>query len=481
LPCFSTHALAAFAEPSYNRHAKETQGRYAAFDQNKRETPMKRRTLLAATAAVALTQPGFAQAAKTKIVFWHAMTGPLGEEVKRICTEFNASQADYEVEPIFKGGYPETLAAAIAASRAGQAPHIVQMFEVGTGTMLAAGPAVKQIWQLSQETGVAIEPNAYIGGVRGYYSLADGRLASCPFNSSTSVMWYNLDAFEKAGLDSTKPPTTWDEVVDACRIIKAKNAAEVPMTSAWFAWVQLEQYAAMHDIPYATKSNGFEGLDTELRFHTAPFVKHLTRILDMGKEGTFKYAGRDGAPEPLFNSGTAAISFTSSAARASIAREAKFRWAEALLPTDPSINPAPINSIIGGASLWCMTAPSRTPAEYKAAASFLKFIASPESDAKWHQNTGYVPVTTAGYELSVKQGYYAKAPGTDIPIKQLSRGAVTANSKGFRLGRMPELRNIVYEEVEKALQGQQDAQTALTSAVTRGNRILREFEKSVKG
>lgn len=444
---------------------------------------MKRRTLLvsAAAAPLAISRPGFAQAAKTKITFWHAMSGALGEEVKRICTAFNASQSEYEVEPVFKGGYPETLTAAIAAWRAGQAPHLVQMFEVGTGSMLAAGPAVKQIWQLSQETGIAIEPNAYIGGVRGYYSLADGRLASCPFNSSTSVMWYNLDAFEKAGLDSAKPPRTWAEVVDACRILKAKGAAEVPMTSAWFAWVQLEQYAAMHDLPFATKSNGFEGLDTELKFNTAPFVKHITRILDMAKEGTFKYAGRDGAPEPLFNSGTAAISFTSSAARASIAREAKFKWAAALLPTDPEINPQPINSIIGGASLWCMTAPNRSPAEYKAVAALLKFIAAPENDAQWHQNTGYVPVTTAGYELSVKQGYYQKVPGADLPIKQLSRGTVTANSRGFRLGRMPELRNIVYEEIEKAIQGQQGAQAALDSAVTRGNRILREFEKSVKG
>ena len=443
---------------------------------------MKRRTLLAGAAAAPFAaRPGFAQGAPTKIVFWHAMSGALGDEVTRICNSFNAAQSEAVVEPVFKGTYPETLTAAIAAFRAGQAPHLVQMFEVGTGSMLAAGPAVKQTWELSQETGIQIDPNAYIGGVRGYYSLSDGRLASCPFNSSTSVMWYNMDAFEKAGLDPEKPPRFWNEVVDACRILKAKNVTEVPMTSAWFSWVHLEQYAAMHDIPFATKANGFDGLDTQLQFNTAPFIKHISRIFGMAKEGTFKYAGRDSAPGALFNSGTAAISFDSSAARAQIAREAKFKWSVAYLPTDPEINPEPINSIIGGASLWCMTAPKRTPAEYKAVASLLKFIASPEMDAKWHQNTGYVPVTTAGYELSVKQGYYQKAPGTDLPIKQLARGHLTPNSKGFRLGRMAELRNIIYEDIEKGVQGQQDAATALTSAVSRGNRILREFEKSVRG
>ena len=446
---------------------------------------MKRRTLLTGTAALTATS-GFAQAqaqvpgGKTKIVFWHAMAGALGEEVGNICKGFNASQAEYEIEPIFKGTYPETLTAAIAAWRAGQAPHLVQMFEVGTGSMLAAGPAVKQVWQLSQETGVAIDPAAYIGGVRGYYSLSDGRLASMPFNSSTPVMWYNKDAFEKAGLDPAKPPTTWAEVITTCRALKAKAPTPIPMTTAWPTWVHVEEFGAMHDLPVATKANGFDGLDTELVINTPPFVKHLQRLLDMSKEGLFKYGGRDNAAEPLFISGEAAIGFTSSAARAAIKRDGKFNSAAAFLPTDPEVNPNPINSVIGGASLWTMTAPSRTPADYKGAATFLKYIGQPEQDAHWHQVSGYVPVTLAGYELSKKQGFYEKAPGTDIPILQLARGKLTANSKGFRLGRMVELRNIVQEEMEKALQGQQTAQASLDSAVARGNKVLREFEKANK-
>ncbi len=444
---------------------------------------MKRRSLLAATAATAVVAPlglARAQGAKTKFVFWHAMAGALGDEVGNICKGFNAAQTAYEIEPIFKGSYPETLTAAIAAWRAGQAPHLVQMFEVGTGSMLAAGPAVKQVWQLAAETGVALDPASYIGGVRGYYSLSDGRMASMPFNSSTAVMWYNKDVFEKAGLDPAKPPTTWNEVIAACRAIKAKAAAAIPMTTAWPTWVHFEQYAAMHDLEFATKSNGFDGLDTELKINTAPFVKHLNRLLDMSKEGLFKYGGRDNAAEPLFISGEAAIGFTSSAARAAITRDGKFKAGAALLPTDPEVNPNPINSVIGGASLWTMTAPNRSAAEYKAVATFLQYIGQPDQDAHWHQVSGYVPVTFAGYELSKKQGFYEKSPGTDIPITQLARGKLTANSKGFRLGRMVELRNIIQEEFEKALQGQQTAQIALDSAVARGNKVLREFEKSAR-
>ena len=440
---------------------------------------MNRRTLLAGAAALAAA-PARAQAGRTRLVFWHAMNGALNDEVNRICANFNAAQSDAEIVPVYKGTYPETLTAAIAAWRAGQAPHLVQMFEVGTGSMLAAGPAVKQTWQLIQDTGVAIDPNAYIGAVRGYYSLADGRLASMPFNSSTSVMWINRDAFDKAGLDAATPPRTWAELGDAARVLKAKAPTPVPVTTSWFAWIQLEQFAAMHDLPYATKANGFEGLDTELQVNAAPFVKQLTRILDMAKEGTFRYAGRDNAPDSQFYSGEAAISFMSSGTRGDVVKNAKFKWLEAPLPYDPDLIQAPINSIIGGASLWTMTAPTRSPAEYKGVAEFLRFIAQPKQDAEWHQRTGYVPVTTAGYEESKREGFYDKNPGADVPIVQLSRGTVTPNSRGFRLGRMPELRNIVYEEVEGAFQGKQDAKGALDNVVSRGNRVLREFERANK-
>ena len=438
---------------------------------------MNRRSLMLGAAALAVPASVSAQG-RIRVVFWHSMNGVLGEETNRICAGFNAAQTEVEIVPVYKGTYPEALTAAIAAWRAGQAPHLVQMFEVGTGSMLAAGPAVKQTWQLIQESGVAIDPAAYIGAVKGYYSLADGRLASMPFNSSTSVMWLNADAMERAGLDPAKAPATWAEVIAAAQAIKSKAATPTATTTSWFSWIQMEQYAAMHDVEFATKANGFEGLDTELRVNSAPFVKQLSRLMDMSKEGLFRYAGRDNAPDPLFSSGEAAISFMSSGTRSAVIRDAKFKWIEAPLPYDPEVKAQPINSIIGGASLWTMTAPGRTAPEYKGVAQFLAHIAQPAVDAEWHQRTGYVPVTLGGFEESKRQGFYDKNLGAAVPIEQLTRGTVTANSRGFRLGRMPEIRNIVYEEVERALQGQQTAQGALDNVVGRGNRVLREFERA---
>jgi sn-glycerol 3-phosphate transport system substrate-binding protein len=439
---------------------------------------MKRRTLLLAPAAFAATRARAAD--RTTIVWWHAMTAALADEIARIADGFNASQDAVTVQPVYKGSYGDTLTAAIAASRAGEAPHLVQVFEVGTGTMLAAGKAVKQVWELAQETGLPIDPAAYIPAVRGYYSLADGRMASMPFNSSTGIMWYSKDAFRKAGLDPDTAPATWEQVVAAADAIKAKAAAPIAMTTSWPTWIQIEQFCALHDLPFASKADGFEGLDSELLFNSKPVVAHVERLLAMAKAGTFKYGGRDGAADPLFVSGEAAITFGSSASRGNLVKSAKFEWAGAFLPYDPALIAAPKNSIIGGASLWTMTAPNRTAAEYKAVAAFLRYIGQPAVDSVWSQNTGYVPVTLAGFEKSKADGFYAKAVGADIPVEQLARGTVTPNTKGLRLGRLPEIRNIVQEELETALQGGQTAQAALDSAVARGNKVLKDFARTVK-
>jgi sn-glycerol 3-phosphate transport system substrate-binding protein len=441
---------------------------------------MQRRTLLTGAAALALVRPAVA-AEPTRVLFWHAMNGALGDALNKLIARFNSSQKAVEVVGVFKGGYPETLTAAVAAWRAGQAPHIVQVFDVGTGSMIAAGPAVKDLSQLVKETGAAIDPASYIESVRGYYSLPDGRMASMPFNSSTAVMWYNQDAFEKAGLDPAKPPATWPELIDAAETIKAKDVAKYVVTTSWPTWVHFEQFAAIHNLPYATAADGFKGLNAELLIDSPGFVANLQRLLDMEKAGTFKYAGRDNLPDPIFYSGQAAITFNSSASRGALVKSAKFRFADAYLPYDPQIIKQPINSIIGGASLWAMTAPKRTPQEYKAVADFLAFLGEPAQDAAWAAATGYVPVTFAGAAWLKRQGFFTKNPGTELPIRQLERLPVTANSRGIRLGNMAELRVIIEEEWEKALSGQQDAKQALTTAVARGNVVLRNFQRSVSG
>jgi sn-glycerol 3-phosphate transport system substrate-binding protein len=446
----------------------------------KKPMPMQRRTMLGAIPA-ALSIPRLARSAeRTKIIVWHAMASTPGDELGKLIARFNISQDRVEVTGLFKGVYKDLLTAMAAAWRAGEAPHVAQVFEVGTETMMQSGPVIKPVWKLSQETGVRLDPGVYIPAVRGYYSSADGRLMSAPFNSSTAICWYNQDAFEKAGLDPNSFPPTWPEVVSLARTIRDKHAAEFPVITASVVWAHFEQFSAIHNLPYATEANGFQGLGAVLKINSAAHVRNLQRLLDMSKEGAFHYTGRDGSGDGAFLSGQAAIDFSSSALRGSLVSGARFRWAAALLPYDPQVIRQPINSVIGGASFWVLTAPKRTPEEYRAVAEFLQFLRTPENDAEWSEVTGYVPITHPGFAAAQTQGYFAKNPGADIAVRQLSRSQVTDNSRGFHLGRMPEIRTIIEEECEKALAGQQDANAALDSAVTRGNKVLREFQRSVK-
>ncbi len=417
---------------------------------------------------------------RVQVDFWHGLTQPLGGILENVAAGFNASQSKYQVNATFKGSYPETMVAAIAAFRAGNAPHIVQMFEVGTATMMAARTAIKPVYELTKETGVNIDPKNYVGGVRGYYSTADGRLVSMPFNSSTPITWYNKDAFRKAGLDPEKPPRTWEETRDAAKKIVQSKAATCGYTMAWPTWTQYENFSAIHNIPLATKANGMKGMDAELKVNSPLHVKHLQTLMDMHKEGTFKYGGRDGAADALYPSGECAIIHASSGLRARVVREAKFQWGVTFLPYYKGTPNAPKNSIIGGASLWVMTSPKRTTEEYKAVAEFFQYISRPEIDAKWHMDTGYVPITLAGFALASGQGYYIKNPGADIPFRQLTLTEPTENSMGLRLGNMPEIRVIMQEEMEKAFQGQQTAKQAQDNVVQRGNVVLRNFERTNK-
>jgi sn-glycerol 3-phosphate transport system substrate-binding protein len=439
---------------------------------------MLRRTIMAGAVAFGLAAPAAAQQ-PVEIQFWHGLTQPLGGMLEQIAADFNASQTRYRVNASFRGSYPETMVAAIAAFRAGQAPHIVQMFEVGTGTMMAAGRAVKPLHELLAETNTTIPFDDYLPAVRGYYSLADGRMMSMPFNSSTAVVFYNKDLFRRANLNPDQFPQTWGGVEQAARALKAAGVA-CPMTTAWPTWTQVEQFSAIHNIPLATLANGFGGLNAELQINNPTLLRHLTNLVNWQREGLFRYGGRDGAGDALFPNGECAMIFGSSGLRARVQREAQFQWGVAMLPFYEGTSP--INSIIGGASFWAMNRgpnATRSAEENRGIAEFFAWLARPEVVRKWHVDTGFLPVRQSVFRALEAEGFYRQNPGADIPIEQLLRGGgqMTDNSRGIRLGGFVEIRTIIQEEMERAFQGQQTPEQALANAQTRGNVVLRNFER----
>jgi sn-glycerol 3-phosphate transport system substrate-binding protein len=427
--------------------------------------------LLAATTALS----PLAATAQTEIQFWHAFTGRLGELVAEQVETFNESQSEYSVNATHKGNYSETLNAGIAAFRAGEQPHILMVFEVGTATMMGAKGAIKPVYEVMEEAGADFDPDAYIGSVKGYYTTTDGQMLSLPFNSSTPVLWVNRDALEDADIDPDTDLSTWQNV-DAVLDQLAEAGHSCPLTTAWQSWIHLENLSAYHDVSFATKDNGFAGLDTELAFNGPVQVQHIAQMGEWADEGKFIYAGRRNEGGANFRAGECALFTESSAGYAGIKSEAQFDFDVRPLPYWDGVEGAPQNTIIGGASLWVME--GHEPAEYKAAAAFLNFLSSPEIQAKWHQDTGYLPITTAAGELTREQGFYQENPGTDVAVKQMTAKAPTANSKGLRLGSFDQIRGIIDEELEAVWSGDKDAQAALDSAVERGNQLLRRFERA---
>jgi sn-glycerol 3-phosphate transport system substrate-binding protein len=408
---------------------------------------------LAISAAIGLAIHLPAQA-QIEIQWWHSMGGALGEWVNDLAKEFNESQREYRIVPTFKGSYDESMTAAIAAFRAGNAPHILQVFEVGTATMMASKGAIVPVGKVMQEGGVNFDPNAYVPAVAAYYTAPNGQMLSFPFNSSTPVFHYNKDAFRAAGLDPDKPPTTWPEVVAAAAKLKA-SGHKCPFTTSWISWTQLESFSAWHNVLFATRNNGFDGLDTRLAFNTPLHLRHIENLANMAKQGLFVYKGRGNAADATFVSGECAMATGSSALYGNVKRNGKFDYGISTLPYYPDVQGAPQNTVIGGASLW-------------------------EVAAKSHQRTGYLPVTTASYELTEKSGFYKQNPGTDVAVEQMIR-KTTDKSRGVRLGNFVQIRTIIDEELEGVWAGTKTAKEAIEAAIRRGNEQLERFERANKG
>jgi sn-glycerol 3-phosphate transport system substrate-binding protein len=436
---------------------------------------LNRRFMLAAATVAALgSSPASAQ---TEIQWWHAMTGANNDVVVKLAEDFNASQREYRVVPTYKGSYPDTMNAGIAAFRAGNAPHILQVFEVGTATMMAARGAIKPVYQMMSEAKEPFEPSAYLPAVAGYYSTSKGEMLSFPFNSSSSVMWYNKDAFRKAGLNPDQPPRTWPEVFDAAKKLKAAGYDKCGFSSAWITWLNIEQFSLWHNVPLSTRANGIDGFDTELKFNSPLHVRHLQNLIDLQRDNTFSYSGRTNTGEGRFTSGECPIMLTSSGFYGNVRANAKFDWGNAPMPYYPDVQGAPQNSTLGGASLWVMG--GKPAADYRGVARFFTFLSDVDRQAKLHTDSGYLPITKAAYAKVKASGFYTQNPYLETPLLELTNKEPTENSRGLRLGNMVQLRDVWAEEIEAALAGQKSAQAALDAAVSRGNTMLRQFERTV--
>jgi sn-glycerol 3-phosphate transport system substrate-binding protein len=367
------------------------------------------------------------------------------------------------------------VTASIFAFRSRSQPAIVQVNEIATATMMAAKGAIYPVFELMRDQSEPFSPGAYLPAVTSYYSDVAGNMLSFPFNASTPILYYNKDMFRAAGLDPEVAPKTWPEVGTAAKRLRATGAV-CGLTTSWPSWINVENFSAFHNLPLATRANGFGGLDAELTFNNPLVVRHIAQLAEWQTTKVFDYGGRGQSAEPRFQKGACGIFIGSSATRADIKANSKFEVGYGMMPYWPDVQGAPQNTIIGGATLWVLR--DRPRAEYAGVAKFFAYLSKPEVQAAWHQNTGYLPITRAAFDLTRAQGFYDRDPGAAISIEQMTLKPPTDNSKGIRLGSFVLIRDVIDEELEQAFSGKRSAQAALDFAVERGNRMLRQFERA---
>ncbi|MEL6922230.1 MAG: extracellular solute-binding protein [Pseudomonadota bacterium] len=427
---------------------------------------MLRTTLLSAAASAVFA---VSAAAQTEIVLWHAMGGQLGETTNSLAEQFNESQSEYVITPVYKGGYEDTLTATIAAFRAGEQPNIVQVFDAGAATIIGAQGAVIPAEDLFTQTGTPFDADEYIPGVRSFYADSSGKMVGMPFNSSTPILYYNIEALEAAGVE---PPKTWEEFETIAPALV--DAGFVPLAQSHSPWIMTENFHSRHDLPFATNNNGFDGADgAKLLVNNDAIKTHFTKMKEWLDNGWYGYYGAGwGDNQTPFENGEVAMWLGSSASFGGLRNSTDFDFSATFLPYWEAIAPTPVSTFIGGAALFAMS--GHDDAENTGAAEFFRFLSSPEVQKFWHVETGYVPITQAAYDLTAESGYYTETPQAEVGTQQLTQ-AVGDHNAGYRLGFYVQIRDIMNREYGRIFAGETDVESAFAVIEEEGNRLLDRF------
>ena len=407
-------------------------------------------------------------AAQTDIQFWHAMGGRLGEVVEELAAKYNESQDTYNLVPTYKGGYEDTMTAGIAAFRAKQQPHIIQIFDAGAATIINAKGATVPVADLMS----GFDSGDYIEGVRNFYADSEGKMIGMPFNSSTPLLYYNKEILAKAGI--TAPPATWEEF--EAMAPKLKEAGYQALAQSHSPWIFSENFHSRHNLQLATGNNGYDSTDVKILYNNPEMKMHWGKVKEWLDAGYYGFYGRGwGDNQDAFVQQKAAMWLGSSGSFGGLANSAEFDFGAAELPYWKSITDEPYGTFIGGAALFAMA--GKPDEENAGVADFMEFLTSAEMQYFWHKETGYVPITHAAYELAKSDGYYESTPDAEVGITQLSqRGGEW--TKGYRLGFYVQIREAMYKQYDNIFSGASSVEDAFEAMEEESNALLDRFNAS---
>ena len=407
------------------------------------------------------------QTDKTTITFWHSMGGVNGEAIDTLVDKFNKENTvGITVEAQYQGSYDDAINKLKSAQIGNMGADLVQIYDIGTRFMIDSGWIVpmqtlidEDKWDSNQ-----IEPN-----IAAYYTV-DKTLYSMPFNSSTPILYYNKDIFEKAGI--TKIPDSLPGIAKIGDELTQKGGAGEVISLGIYGWF-FEQFGCKQQAFYADNGNGREAAATAVDFdQNGSAVKTLTAWKELTDKGYAPNVGRGGdAGLADFSAGKSAMTLGSTASLKQILTDVngKFEVGTAYFPKVNEDDKGGVS--IGGGSLWALK--NEDAAKEKAVWEFVKFLVSPESQAYWNSQTGYFPVTVKAHEEEVFQDNIKNFPQFKTAIDQLHDS--TPQSAGALLSVFPEARQTVETEIETMLNNNKTPEDAVAEMAKSINKSIADY------
>ena len=414
-------------------------------------------------------------AAPVELHYWHGHTGKLEAIINEIADRWNASQDESMLIPTSKGSYEDILAAFIAAYRAGEHPHMVQVYDAGAAIMVAQvkNGVVYPFEDMAAKYGVNFNKDDYIPGIRNFYADSDGKMIGIPFNSSTCLMYANMDILEAAGVEIPKTYEEFEQIAP-----KILEAGYTPLLQSHSPWIWTENFFSRHNLLMTDGNNGYDAVPTKTLFaETDEFVMHWSKVKEWYEKGWYGYKGRAwGDNQAPFTNGEAAFWFGSAASFGGMKGVLPNFTTNPILYWDSVTGGKEYPTFIGGAANWILN--GHTEEEYKGLAKFIEFMGSPEMDLYYHNMTGYAAVTKGGIELAETINFYRTSPYHKAVGDQLGLEGSTIPG-GYRAGNWPQIREVIYENVEPMLNGDISVEKALSNMDKGAEKLLAQFAKTL--
>ncbi len=414
-----------------------------------------------------------------ELQFWHAMTRENETTLQELTDEFNASQDDVDVTLVNQVSYESLFDKYKAALGGGDLPDLAQLEDTSLQSAIDS-QSVLPVQACVKADKYSLKD--FIPRTIDYYTVED-TLYGMPFNVSNPVFYYNQQAFEKAGLDPDKPPTTLDGIKEA-----AQELVDSGTTTSGYAikldpWY-LEQWLAKAGKLYVNNGNGRSSRATATDFDNSTGVEIAAFLKDMVDEGLAINTGKpEGNVDNLLAIGNdnAAMTIDSSASLGTITQVlGSGQFPNVTIGVGPM--PGPVGKggiLVGGAALYITK--DAPPQKQDAAWQYIKFLVDPEQQAKWAAGTGYVPIRKSATELPAVQDLWSTQPAYKVAYDQLVTGVNNDATAGPVIGPYQAIRDSVIDQFTAMLTEGKSAKSAVKTAAQQGTRAIEDYNSRVGG